>query len=79
YSQTLGTTFGALIFTIVVYIFMKPSSTATVIGVGVVSGLFWALGQANHSKSIDLMGVSLTLTISTGLDLGASTSYRVIV
>ncbi len=25
YSQTLGTTFGALIFSIVVYIFMKPS------------------------------------------------------
>lgn len=33
YSQTLGTTFGALIFSIVVYIFMKPVLTPTVIGV----------------------------------------------
>ena len=33
---------------------MKPVLTPTVIGVGVVSGLFWALGQANQLKSIDL-------------------------
>ncbi len=50
YSQTLGTTLGALIFSIVVYIFMKPVLTPTVIGVGIVSGLFWALGQANQLK-----------------------------
>ena len=29
---------------------MKPVLTPTVIGVGVVSGLFWALGQANQLK-----------------------------
>lgn len=79
YSQTLGTTFGALIFSIVVYIFMKPVLTPTVIGVGVVSGLFWALGQANQLKSIDLMGVSRTMPISTGLQLVATTLFGVIV
>lgn len=79
YSQTLGTTFGALIFSIVVYIFMKPVLTPTIIGVGIVSGLFWALGQANQLKSIDLMGVSRTMPISTGLQLVATTLFGVIV
>lgn len=79
YSQTLGTTFGALIFSIVVYIFMKPVLTPTVIGVGIVSGLFWALGQANQLKSIDLMGVSRTMPISTGLQLVSTTLFGVIV
>lgn len=79
YSQTLGTTLGALIFSIVVYIFMKPVLTPTVIGVGIVSGLFWALGQANQLKSIDLMGVSRTMPISTGLQLVATTLFGVIV
>ena len=40
----------AHLFSIVVYIFMKPVLTPTVIGVGIVSGLFWALGQANQLK-----------------------------
>ncbi len=79
YSQTLGTTLGALIFSIVVYIFMKPVLTPTVIGVGIVSGLFWSLGQANQLKSIDLMGVSRTMPISTGLQLVATTLFGVIV
>ncbi|HGA0510867.1 TPA: glucose uptake protein GlcU [Bacillus pacificus] len=79
YSQTLGTTLGALIFSIVVYIFMKPVLTPTVIGVGIVSGLFWALGQANQLKSIDLMGVSRTMPISTGLQLVSTTLFGVIV
>ncbi|WP_368907674.1 GRP family sugar transporter, partial [Bacillus wiedmannii] len=79
YSQTLGTTLGALIFSIVVYIFMKPVLTPTIIGVGIVSGLFWALGQANQLKSIDLMGVSRTMPISTGLQLVATTLFGVIV
>ena len=58
---------------------MKPVLTPTVIGVGIVSGLFWALGQANQLKSIDLMGVSRTMPISTGLQLVATTLFGVIV
>ena len=44
-----------------------------------MSGLFWALGQANQLKSIDLMGVSRTMPISTGLQLVATTLFGVIV
>ncbi|MGK4116415.1 RhaT/GlcU family sugar-proton symporter [Lysinibacillus capsici] len=79
YSQVLGTTIGALLFSIGVYFVVKPDLTPIVLGVGIVSGLFWALGQANQLKSIDLMGVSKTMPISTGLQLVATTLFGVIV
>ncbi|MEB2301439.1 GRP family sugar transporter [Lysinibacillus xylanilyticus] len=79
YSQVLGTTFGALIFSIGIYFFVKPELSPIVIGVGIVSGLFWALGQVNQLKSIDLIGVSKTMPISTGLQLVSTTLFGVIV
>ncbi|MDA2157618.1 RhaT/GlcU family sugar-proton symporter [Bacillus cereus group sp. Bc253] len=79
YSQILGTTLGALVFSIGVYIFIKPVLTPMVIIIGIISGLFWALGQANQLKSIDLIGVSKTMPISTGLQLVSTTLFGVIV
>lgn len=79
YSQTLGTTIGALIFSIGVYFFADIKMSPLVFGVGFVSGLFWAVGQANQLKSIDLMGVSKTMPISTGLQLISTTLFGVIV
>ncbi|HGH7182872.1 TPA: RhaT/GlcU family sugar-proton symporter [Bacillus luti] len=79
YSQVLGTTFGALLFSIGIYIFVKPVLTPMVIGVGIISGLFWALGQANQLKSVDLIGVSKTMPISTGMQLVSATLFGVIV
>ncbi|KXI83032.1 glucose transporter GlcU [Bacillus cereus] len=79
YSQILGTTLGALVFSIGVYIFMKPVLTPMVIIIGIISGLFWALGQANQLKSIDLIGVSKTMPISTGMQLVSATLFGVIV
>ena len=79
YSQVLGTTLGALVFSIGVYIFIKPVLTPVMIIVGIISGLFWALGQANQLKSIDLIGVSKTMPISTGMQLVSTTLFGVIV
>ncbi|HDR8435599.1 TPA: GRP family sugar transporter [Bacillus cereus] len=79
YSQILGTTLGALVFSIGVYIFIKPVLTPMMIIVGIISGLFWALGQANQLKSIDLIGVSKTMPISTGMQLVSTTLFGVIV
>ncbi|KOO44271.1 RhaT/GlcU family sugar-proton symporter [Priestia koreensis] len=79
YSQTLGTTIGALIFSIVVYLFVHPHLSPTIFIVGAVSGIFWAVGQSNQLKSIDLMGVSKTMPISTGMQLVATTLFGVIV
>lgn len=79
YSQTLGTTLGALIFSFFVYMFVQPTLSLLIFGVGVVSGLFWAVGQSNQLKSIQLIGVSKTMPISTGLQLVATTLFGVIV
>ncbi len=79
YSQILGTTLGALVFSIGVYIFIKPVLTPVVIIIGIISGLFWALGQANQLKSIDLIGVSKTMPISTGMQLVSTTLFGVMV
>lgn len=76
YSQTLGTTIGALIVSIVIYLFVQPALSMRIFIVGIVSGLFWSLGQSNQLKSIQLMGVSKTMPISTGMQL-VSTSCSV--
>ncbi|WP_445488788.1 GRP family sugar transporter [Niallia sp. 03133] len=69
YSQTLGTTIGALLFSTVVYFIAHPQLTPTIFVVGVVSGMFWALGQSSQYKSIQYIGVSKTMPISTGLQI----------
>ncbi|MED3855484.1 RhaT/GlcU family sugar-proton symporter [Priestia megaterium] len=79
YSQTLGTTIGALIFSIVIYFVVHPVLSPLIFTVGIVSGLFWALGQSNQLKSIELMGVSKTMPISTGMQLVATSLFGVII
>lgn len=79
YSQVLGTTFGALIFSIGIYFVVQPELSPRIFAVGVVSGLFWALGQTNQLKSIKLIGVSKTMPISTGLQLVSTSLFGVLV
>ncbi|MDN4523985.1 GRP family sugar transporter [Fictibacillus fluitans] len=79
YSQTLGTTLGALIFSAIIYLFVHPVLTPLIFIVGIVSGLFWAVGQSNQLKTIDYIGVSKTMPISTGLQLVATALFGVIV
>lgn len=79
YTQTLGTTIGALIFSTIIYIVVNPPLTPLIFIVGIVSGLFWALGQSNQLKSIDYIGVSKTMPISTGMQLVSTALFGVIV
>ncbi|MED1124717.1 RhaT/GlcU family sugar-proton symporter [Bacillus atrophaeus] len=79
YSQTLGTTIGALLVSIVIYFFVQPVLSMKIFLVGIVSGLFWSLGQSNQLKSIQLMGVSKTMPISTGMQLVSTSLFGVIV
>ncbi|MGQ9009292.1 RhaT/GlcU family sugar-proton symporter [Bacillus stercoris] len=79
YSQTLGTTLGALIFSAVIYLVIHPVLTPFIIIVGVVSGLFWAVGQSNQLKTIEYIGVSKTMPISTGMQLVSTALFGVIV
>src|SRR6478736_1222874 len=78
YSQTLGTTIGALIFSAVIYFVVHPVLTPLIFIVGIVSGLFWAVGQSNQLKTIDYIGVSKTMPISTGMQLVTTSLLAVI-
>jgi glucose uptake protein len=78
-SQTLGITIGALVFAAVVYIWAQPAVNTTAWIAGVVSGLFWAVGQKNQLGSVPHLGVSRTVPLSTGMQLTATTLFGVIV
>jgi glucose uptake protein len=72
YQQTLGMTIGALFFGIGTLLFMHPVIDTNTWIFGLVSGLFWALGQANQFRSMKFIGVSMTVPVSTGLQLVAN-------
>ncbi len=73
YQQTLGLTFGALVFGIGTLIVMRPVLDTKIWLLGIVSGLFWALGQGQQFQSMKYMGVSMTMPISTGMQFVATT------
>jgi glucose uptake protein len=79
YSQTLGMTVGAFIFSTIVYFVIRPDLSPMIFAVGIISGLGWTLGQRNQLKSIDYIGVSKTMPISTGMQLVATAIFGVIV
>ncbi|MDP7979813.1 GRP family sugar transporter [Bacillus sp. WLY-B-L8] len=78
YSQTVGMTIGALFFATIMYAFTTPALSLSILIVGFVSGLFWALGQVNQLKTVQTIGVSTTVTISTGMQLVATSIFGVI-
>ncbi|MGX5377919.1 GRP family sugar transporter [Ligilactobacillus sp. LYQ135] len=72
-QQTLGMTWGALIFAIITTLFgwqhfIETSSWKLWI-VGLVSGLFWSLGQYQQFSAMKAVGVSKAIPISTGAQL----------
>ena len=77
HQQTLGMTFGALIFAIVTTIFsfqhFLQYNSFKLWAVGIVSGLCWCLGQNNQFKAMKAIGVSKAVPISTGAQLVTTT------
>lgn len=77
HQQTLGMTFGALIFAIVTTIFsfqhFLQYNSFKLWTVGIVSGLCWCLGQNNQFKAMKAIGVSKAVPISTGAQLVTTT------
>ncbi|EOI6975636.1 GRP family sugar transporter [Listeria monocytogenes] len=76
-QQIIGTTFGALAFAIVVFIFTNPEYTATIIIASFVSGAFWSLGQMNQFRAFTQVGVSKTMPLSTGMQLVGTSLFGV--
>ncbi|NHM32622.1 GRP family sugar transporter [Neobacillus terrae] len=79
YSQTFGITIGALIFSVVLYLFVHPHLSASIMIVGFLSGIFWAVGQRNQLGAVKYLGVSKTVPLSTGMQLVATTLFGVLV
>ncbi|MEJ7407922.1 GRP family sugar transporter, partial [Staphylococcus epidermidis] len=50
----------------------------TVLIVGLISGAMWAFGQGTQLQSVNLVGVSKTMPISTGLQLVGTTLFSAI-
>lgn len=78
-SQTLGTTIGALIFAIAVFIYKRPELSTLIWTVGFISGLFWSLGQKNQFGAVRYLGVAKTAPMSTGLQLIGTTFFGVFI
>lgn len=74
----MGTVIGAFIIGSITYIMVQPELNTKILLVGMVSGAFWAFGQGNQLKSVELIGVSKTMPISTGLQLVGTTLISVI-
>ncbi|KRL03950.1 GRP family sugar transporter [Liquorilactobacillus oeni] len=72
-QQTLGMTWGALLFSLLTTALFWNEVTAhsslKVAIVGVISGLFWSLGQNQQFHSMKAIGISKTVPLSTGLQL----------
>ncbi|EIT85420.1 glucose uptake protein [Fictibacillus macauensis ZFHKF-1] len=79
YSQTLGMTIGALVFSIVTYFIVHPHINSLVFIVGIVSGMFWVVGQRFQFASVDHLGVSKIVPLSTGMQLFGTSLFGVLV
>ncbi|WP_226386233.1 GRP family sugar transporter [Staphylococcus sp. Marseille-Q1834] len=79
YNQIRGTTLGTLIVGIILLLCGKAEfNNITVIIVGLISGALWAFGQGNQLRSVQLIGVSKTMPISTGMQLVGTTLFSAI-
>ncbi|WP_392565203.1 GRP family sugar transporter [Utexia brackfieldae] len=79
--QMVGTTLGALAVAIVIFCFTysQVHFTWLVVLLCFVSGLFWSIGQINQYRAFNMIGVSQTMPLSTGLNLISNSLFGVIV
>uniref|UniRef100_UPI00403FAF0A GRP family sugar transporter n=1 Tax=Candidatus Enterococcus willemsii TaxID=1857215 RepID=UPI00403FAF0A len=72
-QQTLGMTIGAFLFSCVLFLVVQPSLTLWGSLIGLLSGLFWTVGQNGQFHGMKSLGVSVGLPMSTGMQLFLNT------
>ncbi|MCV3327743.1 GRP family sugar transporter [Pediococcus ethanolidurans] len=72
-EQLLGTTFGTLIVSIIVFVYFKPQINLTTGMFSLVSGIGWSIGQYGQYWAYQRIGVSRTFPISAGLQIIGNT------
>lgn len=69
-NEILGTGIGTLIVGLIVYFFFSSQSVSLgTFLIAMASGAFWVIGQTGQYTAFNLLGVSRTMPISTGLQL----------
>ena len=69
-NQVLGFGIGAVVVGLIVQFALHPDPISLqAFLISFVSGAFWIFGQSGQVRSFDMMGVSKTMPISTGLQL----------
>ena len=69
-NEILGTGIGTLIVGLFVYFFFSDQSLSiSTFLIALMSGAFWVIGQTGQYTAFNLLGVSRTMPISTGLQL----------
>ncbi|WP_271002474.1 GRP family sugar transporter [Listeria seeligeri] len=76
-QQTLGMTTGAFIIGFLSFFIFTPQLSMPTWIIGLISGLFWVLGQSMYFQSFYKIGVSKTVPMSTGLQLIVNTMIAV--
>lgn len=78
-QQTLGMTMGAVVFSLITLVLYQPTLNSKIWIAGLISGLFWAVGQFNQFSSMKHIGVSKTVPLSTGLQLAGNALAGVLI
>lgn len=80
-QQMIGTTLGALIVAFICswFNFHEVHYNGINILLCFISGMFWSVGQLNQYRAIELIGVSQTMPIATGLLLISNSLFGVVV
>ncbi|MEJ6400306.1 GRP family sugar transporter [Nicoliella lavandulae] len=68
-QQLLGTTYGALVVGILIWLIKKPTVTTEDFFWCFIGGMGWSLGQLTQYNAFKKLGVSTTTPITTGLQL----------
>lgn len=65
-DQSMGIALGSLVFAIIVFFVRKPELNLHILWIGMLSGVFWAVGSVGQFKGINYLGVSKSMPISNG-------------
>ncbi|KRM33553.1 glucose uptake protein [Agrilactobacillus composti DSM 18527 = JCM 14202] len=79
YQQTLGMTLGAFVFSVGLFLVVRPYIDLKILIVGLLSGMLWAVGQGNQFRAMTNIGISKAVPMSTGMQLFFNTLAGVLV
>ncbi|MCD8164947.1 MAG: GRP family sugar transporter [Bacteroides sp.] len=65
-EQSMGISFGSLLFALVVFFIKKPDFTTAIFLFSMLSGVFWAIGSIGQFMGIQYLGVAKSMPVSNG-------------